>query len=88
MFRNLQKDIGALDLRRSEPWQILSYNKEGYYAPHYDYLSPGSNKQLVEMSGNRIATVLVILQIAKKGGSMLKRDFGASYYFQRPCSQN
>ncbi|EFO88109.1 CRE-PHY-4 protein [Caenorhabditis remanei] len=69
MFRNLQTDIAALDLSTAEPWQILSYNSDGYYAHHYDFLNPDTNKQLVEARGNRIATVLVILQIAKKGGT-------------------
>ncbi|UMM38580.1 hypothetical protein L5515_009938 [Caenorhabditis briggsae] len=69
MFWNLQVNIRALDLSTAEPWQILSYNSEGYYAPHYDFLNPETNKVLVESRGNRIATVLVILQIAKKGGT-------------------
>ncbi|EGT49115.1 CBN-PHY-4 protein [Caenorhabditis brenneri] len=69
IFRNLQLNIDALDLTTAEPWQILSYNSDGYYAPHYDFLNPETNRQLVDSRGNRIATVLVILQIAKKGGT-------------------
>ncbi|CAI2352756.1 unnamed protein product [Caenorhabditis sp. 36 PRJEB53466] len=69
IFRNLQTQIGALDLSTAEPWQILSYNADGYYAPHYDYLNPATNRMLLDERGNRIATVLVILQIAKNGGT-------------------
>ncbi|CAQ35068.1 Fe2OG dioxygenase domain-containing protein [Caenorhabditis elegans] len=69
IFEGLQANINSLDLSTAEPWQILSYNADGYYAPHYDYLNPATNVQLVEGRGNRIATVLVILQIAKKGGT-------------------
>uniref|UniRef100_A0A8R1DJM8 Fe2OG dioxygenase domain-containing protein n=1 Tax=Caenorhabditis japonica TaxID=281687 RepID=A0A8R1DJM8_CAEJA len=43
IHRNLQFAIGnALNLEAAEPWQILSYNANGYYAPHYDYLDPNT----------------------------------------------
>ncbi|CAD6186621.1 unnamed protein product [Caenorhabditis auriculariae] len=78
IYTQLQRNILALDLRSSEHWQVLSYNKEGHYAPHYDYMNPKTNNAIVNLAGNRIATVLVILQTAKLGGTTVFPKLGVN----------
>ncbi|VDM79106.1 unnamed protein product [Strongylus vulgaris] len=71
VFRKIEKSIPAVDFRRSEAWQVLSYLPGGHYAPHYDffnYTSKEHRDQFTRDFGDRFATLLLVLQTAKGGG--------------------
>lgn len=73
LFQRLQH-ILLFDLHASEQWQVLSYEPGGHYAPHYDYLQRANANEFdywMSTYGNRLATFLLILETASKGGGYL-----------------
>uniref|UniRef100_A0AC34G9F1 Fe2OG dioxygenase domain-containing protein n=1 Tax=Panagrolaimus sp. ES5 TaxID=591445 RepID=A0AC34G9F1_9BILA len=70
IYRKFQNAL-ALNPFTSESFLILSYEKNGHYAPHYDFLdfAPDSDNWWFVNHGNRLATALVIVKTANKGGA-------------------
>ncbi|XP_064549511.1 prolyl 4-hydroxylase subunit alpha-1-like isoform X2 [Drosophila montana] len=60
-------DMVELDLRYSEPFQVMNYGLGGHYAAHKDFL----NNAFVDIkeSDDRIATVLFYLTDVEQGGA-------------------
>ncbi|CAI4222689.1 unnamed protein product [Auanema sp. JU1783] len=67
LFNRLQRTILSLDLSKAENFQVLSYDRNGHYAPHYDYIDTDVMGTIAK-EGNRLATILTVLQTAKHGG--------------------
>lgn len=66
-------DLTGLPVENGEPIQVLSYQVEGEYQPHYDYFSPntvGGVSQL-KRGGQRIATVIMYLNTPEAGGETI-----------------
>ncbi|KAK6060110.1 hypothetical protein COOONC_02239 [Cooperia oncophora] len=71
MFRRVKAMLPSINFKSCEQWQVLSYHPGGHYAPHFDYLNYTSSKQWdlwMNRYGNRMATFLLMLQPATKGG--------------------
>ncbi|KAK6059209.1 oxidoreductase, 2OG-Fe(II) oxygenase family protein, partial [Cooperia oncophora] len=74
MFRRVKAMLPSINFESSEKWQILSYYPGGHYAPHFDYITYTSPKQWsywMKNYGQRMATFLLMLQPATKGGGTL-----------------
>ncbi|CAJ0957117.1 unnamed protein product, partial [Mesorhabditis belari] len=78
LFSALQNLLPLFDLRRSEPFQVINYNRGGHYAPHYDYPTDEKTQKVMEKRGNRIATVIVVLKRAEKGGGLVFTELKTS----------
>ncbi|GMS81376.1 hypothetical protein PENTCL1PPCAC_3551, partial [Pristionchus entomophagus] len=71
LYFALQRLLLPLDLRTAEPFQILSYEKGGFYVPHIDFINEKRAGFLdLQMSGNRIATAIVSLRRSRRGGAL------------------
>ncbi|KAJ1372104.1 hypothetical protein KIN20_034173 [Parelaphostrongylus tenuis] len=71
VFRRAQSLIQTLNFNNSGMWQVLSYQKGGHAAPHYDYITYSSPDQFSKTTrnyGNRFATFALTLKSADVGG--------------------
>uniref|UniRef100_A0A914PAV1 Fe2OG dioxygenase domain-containing protein n=1 Tax=Panagrolaimus davidi TaxID=227884 RepID=A0A914PAV1_9BILA len=59
-----------MDSKTTENVMMLSYDRFGHYAPHYDFLnfSTDSDNWWYKTYGDRLATALFIIKTAEKGG--------------------
>lgn len=68
-------EIANYTYRSLSIFQLLSYESGGYYIPHYDYLDVPSNRSHYDSwmrhLGNRMATLLVIVERAGSGGATI-----------------
>ncbi|KAK6044980.1 hypothetical protein COOONC_17515, partial [Cooperia oncophora] len=97
MFRRVKTMLPSINFTASELWQVLSYYPGGHYAPHFDFITYTSPKQWdswMTKYGNRMATLLLMLQPATKGGGTLFPKLRATvmpsrgdaiFWFQHEC---
>lgn len=78
-------DLVAWPKDRGEAIQVLRYNVGGKYDPHYDYFNPavpGSAKPL-QQGGNRVGTLIMVLQAPEAGGGTVFPDVGLELLAQK-----
>ncbi|VDM64141.1 unnamed protein product [Angiostrongylus costaricensis] len=71
VFRRAQALIQTLNFNNSGMWQVLSFQKGGHAAPHYDYItysSPDQYSKTTRKNGNRFLTFALTLKSADIGG--------------------
>lgn len=70
--------ITGLDMRYSEPVQVMNYGIGGNYESHYDHATPPNDYSIfgVHAWGNRIATMLMYLSDVERGGETVFTNTG------------
>ncbi|KAK5986457.1 hypothetical protein GCK32_005816, partial [Trichostrongylus colubriformis] len=72
MFNRAVTLLPFINFVNSEPWQVIKYRSGGHYAPHHDYFPYSSPETYddwwMKNYGNRMATFLLVLKTARKGG--------------------
>lgn len=88
LIQRVEERISALlnwPIDHGETIQVLRYGVGGKYDPHFDYFDPtlpGSTEPL-RLAGNRVGTLIMVLQTPQKGGSTVFPDAGLEIYAQR-----
>jgi prolyl 4-hydroxylase len=64
-------------INKSTGWQVVRYQTEEYFAPHFDYFSP----EILASRGEaqRVASIIVYLNDVKAGGATEFPDAGLSF---------
>jgi prolyl 4-hydroxylase len=75
--RRISELVGC-PIVHGEPIQILFYRPGAEYKPHFDYFDPAlpGNDKVLEMGGQRIATVVMYLNDVEAGGSTVFPEVG------------
>jgi prolyl 4-hydroxylase len=81
MITNIEQRISALlnwPMDHAEAFQILHYNVDGKYDPHYDYfrLDSQSTPAAIAHGGQRVGTLIIYLRSPEKGGGTIFPDIG------------
>ncbi len=71
-------ELTSIPLENGEPIQILHYLPGAEYKPHFDYFDPKlpGNDKVLQMGGQRIATVVMYLNDVESGGSTVFPEIG------------
>jgi prolyl 4-hydroxylase len=71
-------ELTSLPVENGEPIQILHYVPGAEYKPHFDYFDPKlpGNEKVLEMGGQRIATLIMYLNDVESGGSTIFPEIG------------
>lgn len=72
-------------VENGEGLQILHYRPGGEYQPHYDFFDP-SVPGATATGGNRVATIIVYLQVPEEGGATRFTDIGFEVVPQKGCA--
>lgn len=78
-------DLVSWPKDHGEAIQVLRYGVGGKYEPHYDYFNPalpGSTK-IIQQAGNRVGTLIMILQEPEAGGGTVFPDVGLEVLAQK-----
>jgi prolyl 4-hydroxylase len=81
LVARIERRIGELTdypVELGEPLQVMRYGPGAEYKPHFDYFDPSepSSRQMMEMGGQRMATVLIYLNDVQAGGSTVFPQIG------------
>lgn len=88
LVRTIEERIATLlrwPIDHGETLQVLRYGIGGKYDPHYDYFDPafpGSTEPL-RVAGNRVGTLIMVLQAPVRGGATVFPDAGIEVAAQR-----
>lgn len=88
LIRRIEERIAELThwpIDHGETLQVLRYGAGGKYDPHFDYFDPklpGSAAAL-RVAGNRVGTLIMMLQSPSRGGSTVFPDAGIEVFAQR-----
>ena len=65
-------------MERGEGLQILRYRPGAQYRPHFDYFDPAQpgTAAVLERGGQRVATLIMYLQVPSRGGATIFPDVG------------
>ncbi|HUN90713.1 MAG TPA: 2OG-Fe(II) oxygenase [Burkholderiaceae bacterium] len=71
-------ELISYPVERGEPIQVLNYGPGAQYRPHFDYFDPAlpGNEKVLQMGGQRIATLVMYLNDVDAGGSTVFPDIG------------
>jgi prolyl 4-hydroxylase len=71
-------ELTSLPVENGEPIQILHYQPGAEYKPHFDYFDPKlpGNEKVLQMGGQRIATLVMYLNDVESGGSTIFPEIG------------
>lgn len=88
LIRSIEERIAALvrwPIEHGETIQVLRYGVGGKYDPHYDYFDPALKgmAEPLRVAGNRVGTLIMVLQAPESGGSTLFPDAGIEVFAQR-----
>lgn len=72
-------------VENGEGLQILHYRPGGEYQPHFDYFDP-SVPGATDVGGNRVATIIVYLEVPEEGGATRFTDIGFEVVPQKGCA--
>ncbi|WP_309682857.1 2OG-Fe(II) oxygenase [Polaromonas sp.] len=72
-------------VQNGEGLQVLRYATGAQYKPHYDYFDPAEpgSEAILQRGGQRVATVIICLQAAARGGATVFPDLGLQVAPQR-----
>jgi len=81
LIQRIEQRIAALlhwPAERGEGLQILRYRPGAQYRPHFDYFDPSQpgTAAVLKRGGQRVATLLMYLQLPKNGGGTVFPDVG------------
>ena len=88
LIRNIEERISELvrwPLDHGETIQVLRYGIGGKYDPHHDYFDPtiSGSAEPIRIAGNRVGTLIMVLQAPVRGGSTLFPDVGVEVFAQK-----
>ncbi|XP_058982692.1 uncharacterized protein LOC101899183 [Musca domestica] len=63
------RDMTGFDILGSEMLQVMNYGLGGHYDTHFDYFDVPDTSDVVQLNGNRIATVLFYMTDVEQGGA-------------------
>lgn len=81
LIEDIEQRIAALlhwPVRRGEGLQVLRYAPGAQYQPHFDYFDPAQpgSTAVLRRGGQRVATLLLYLQVPEQGGATVFPDAG------------
>lgn len=88
LIQGIEERISQLvnwPIDQGETLQILRYGLGGKYDPHFDYFDPSipGSAEPLKVAGNRVGTLIMVLQSPSKGGATIFPDAGIEVYPQR-----
>lgn len=77
-IENRISDLLSVPVSRGEPIQVLNYVPGAEYKPHFDYFDPqfAGNDKILQMGGQRFATLIMYLNDVEAGGSTVFPEIG------------
>ncbi|XP_061396397.1 prolyl 4-hydroxylase subunit alpha-1-like [Musca vetustissima] len=63
------RDMTGFDIQGSEMLQVMNYGLGGHYDTHFDFFNVSDTSEVVQLNGNRIATVLFYMSDVEQGGA-------------------
>lgn len=88
LLRTIEERIASVlrwPIDQGETIQVLRYGVGGKYDPHFDYFDPAlpGSAEPLRTAGNRVATLIMVLQAPTRGGATIFPDAGLEVVAQR-----